>query len=114
MYLYNIIKNNNKMITITQNKGFQLTFENGLTISVQIGTGNYCERRQMGGPYNSEMNEEVITSSNAEIAIWDNNNNWLNFGSDTVKGWVPAEEIGQYIEMVRTFDPTKSLLLSII
>ena len=32
------------MLVSTLNKGFQLTFENGLTISVQFGSGNYCER----------------------------------------------------------------------
>jgi hypothetical protein len=27
----------------TENKGFQMTFENGWTISVQFGYGNYCD-----------------------------------------------------------------------
>jgi hypothetical protein len=29
----------------TNNKGFQMTFENGWTISVQFGYGNYCSHR---------------------------------------------------------------------
>ena len=28
-----------------RNKGFNMTFENGFTISVQWGTENYCARR---------------------------------------------------------------------
>ena len=29
----------------THNKGFRMTFENGFSISVQWGPGNYCERK---------------------------------------------------------------------
>ena len=36
------------MLKATQNKGFSLTFENNLTISVQFGYGNYCENRNYG------------------------------------------------------------------
>ena len=35
------------MIRITNGKGFQMTFENGWTISVQFGWGNYHDRREM-------------------------------------------------------------------
>ena len=31
----------------TQNKGFGITFDNGFTISVQWGTENYCEHRNL-------------------------------------------------------------------
>jgi len=90
------------MLKSTQNKGFSLTFENGLTISVQFGTGNYCERRDYSSPYKSEMlnGQDIIESQNAEIAIWDKDNNWFDFGSDTVKGWVSANEIAEWIEKI--------------
>lgn len=91
------------MITITQNRGFHLTFENGWTISVQIGTGNYCDRRDYSAVYRQEMSEPIIQSPDAEIAIWDKNNNWFDFGNDTVKGWVSTEEIAEWIERVRNF-----------
>lgn len=90
------------MIKSTQNKGFSLTFQNGLTISVQFGTSNYCERRDYTSPYKSEMlnDQDIIKSQNAEIAIWDKDNNWFDFGSDTVKGWCSANEIANWIEKV--------------
>jgi len=42
----------------------------------------------------------IVKSSTAEIAIWDENDEngeWFNFGSDTVKGWVEPEEVGTWI-----------------
>ena len=29
-----------------KNKGFHITFNNGLTISVQFGAGNYCSNKE--------------------------------------------------------------------
>jgi hypothetical protein len=91
-----------KMLRSTQNKGFNLTFDNGLTISVQFGTGDYCERGSPYAPYKSEMlnGQDITESQNAEIAVWDENNNWFDFGTDTVKGWCSANEVAKWIEKV--------------
>lgn len=67
--------------------GFSLTFENGNTISVQFGLGNYCKNRYRSMP----------ESNNAEIAIWDASNNWHTFDGDQVKGWCDANEIAEWI-----------------
>ena len=90
------------MFTSTRNKGFQMTFQNGLTISVQFGTDNYCERRNFTTSYRGDMDAAtpIITSSDAEIAIWDKDNNWFDFGSDTVKGWCSTDEVANWITMV--------------
>ena len=32
-----------KKFVSTMRKGFRITFENGLTVSVQWGAGNYCD-----------------------------------------------------------------------
>lgn len=88
------------MFTATQNKGFSMTFENGLTVSVQWGTGNYCEKRSFSAPYNGEMENQIWSSENAEIAIWDRNNAWYDFGSDQVKGWVTTDEVAEWIYKV--------------
>ena len=39
----------------TQNKGFRMTFENGFAISVQWGTMNYCEKKNLMAEYKDEM-----------------------------------------------------------
>jgi hypothetical protein len=96
------------MITITQNKGFHLEFENGITISVQIGAGNYCDN------YNEEFGFEKsarkVSSSDAEIAIWDRENNWFVFdGGDTVKGRVTTSDLVEWIERSKIAKDIKSL-----
>ena len=85
------------MITSCENRGFQLTFSNGITISVQFGTGNYCERRCYA-EYRSEMNESLINSQDAEIMIWDVNDINFRFEHDDVKGWCDANEIAMWID----------------
>jgi hypothetical protein len=57
------------MLKSTKNKGFSLTFENGITISVQFGSSNYCERKNLHANYGSEMLNDIIESLN-EVARW--------------------------------------------
>jgi len=90
------------MIKSTSNKGFQMTFENGITISVQFGGGNYCENKHF--EYDYPKNHPVVECENAEIAIWDKNGEWYDFGTDTVKGWVPANEIAKWIYLASTIN----------
>ena len=83
------------MLKSTQNKGFHLTFENGLTISVQFGRGNYCANRW------NDNGRDFTECEDAEIAIWDDRGNEYLFGNDTVKGYVSADEVAQYISRVQ-------------
>jgi hypothetical protein len=90
------------MIKSTLNRGFMLTFLNGLTISVQFGSGNYCENRSLTLPYEHELKQHITKSNSAEIAIWgDVSDKWLKFKSDEVKGWVHADDIAKYIHYVQ-------------
>tara|TARA_R110000744_G_scaffold31131_1_gene73435 strand:- start:83 stop:373 length:291 start_codon:yes stop_codon:yes gene_type:complete len=68
--------------------GASHTFENGITISVQAGMGNYSTPR------------EDLTSSDQfssfEVAIWDEEGEWItsNFiGDDSVIGWQDRADI---------------------
>jgi hypothetical protein len=97
------------MIKSTLNRGFQITFDNGLTISVQFGTGNYCSRRNYDGKYADELKAEIIQSFSAEIAIWDKTGKWFNFGHDTVKGWCEADEVAKWIIKTQKAKSLKSL-----
>ena len=82
----------------TRNKGFQMTFENGWTISVQFGYGNYCDNSRHPEGWNFSKKQEVTESSDAEIAIWGADGEWYNFGSDTVKGYCSADEVATWIK----------------
>ena len=98
------------MFTITQASGFQLTFGNGWTASVQFGQGNYCStkvRHNDPSPdWNAPHKTDFWESRTAEIAAWDGkregigNSHWYDFGNDTVKGWCTADEVVQFLGMV--------------
>ena len=85
------------MFKTIQNRGFQMEFKNGITISVQFGTGNYCERRNMIAPIQGEMKMDKVESNTVEIAIWDKEGTWFSFEYDQVKGWVDADEVAMWI-----------------
>jgi hypothetical protein len=62
---------------ITGNNGFHITFENGWTVSVQFGPGNYCSHydRRIG------CDEEACGaegSYDAECAIWNKEGIWAS------------------------------------
>lgn len=101
------------MFKITMNKGFQLTFDNGYTISVQFGHGNYCENYSNTEYY--PCNKEIIvTSADAEIAIWHENDGEFitdkvlaDMGYpeifDAVKGYVSANDVAKIIGNLVTY-----------
>jgi hypothetical protein len=72
------------------NNGFTMTFENGWTISVQFGMANYA-------------NIVDGVSVSAEIAIWDQNNDWYDFGHDKVIGYCSANEVAEWIDKASKF-----------
>ena len=77
-------------LKLSNNKGFHLTFKNGMTISVQFGIMNYCNR----------VSDDVPESPNSEIAIWDKEGTWYDFGSDQVKGYCSPDEVANWIHIV--------------
>lgn len=82
------------------NKGFRMTFANGMTISVQFGSSNYCSRRNFDSRPMNEMKEYIVSSPDAEIAIWDAEGNWFDFGYDQVKGFVTPDEVGAWVKAI--------------
>ena len=97
------------MFKSTGNKGFSMTFENGLTISVQFGHGNYCSNHNNLKLFGNELKQQLVESNTAEIAIWDKNNNWFNFGHDQVKGWCSANEVAEWIRKTSNAKSIKTI-----
>jgi hypothetical protein len=95
------------MIKIINGKGFHLEFENGFTISVQIGYGNYCENYNLDNAIAVERTPRKMECKNAEIAIWDKNGNWVTKDfikdlDDDVVGYIEADEIADLIYKVKS------------
>ena len=87
------------MFSITDNRGFQVTYANGWTVSVQFGHGSYCANRDYNQPFEHEEAQESV---NAEIAAWDKNGIWHKFDDegDTVDGWKTPDEVLEFMNMI--------------
>lgn len=81
------------MFTISHGKGFQITFSNGWTVSVQFEPDtNYCiAKRDEHGR---------LTATEVEIAAWNKKGVWYKFPYDTVNGWCEPEYVAAFIHAV--------------
>ena len=77
------------MIRTTGNKGFQMTFENGWTVSVQFGAGNYCENR-WNDVFDGSRSDTKC--ANAECARW-----YKGEDMDEPTGWVTPDDVAKFI-----------------
>lgn len=86
-----------KKFNSTSNKGFNMTFANGITASVQCGAGNYCDNH-----FSKDFSFSKEASSNtAEVAAWNENDEWVtNKFCDTcddVAGYLSPDEVLQFL-----------------
>lgn len=77
---------------LTGGHGFHVTFENGWTVSVQFGGGNYCSN------YDDDIGDREKSgekgSIDAETAVWGPDGKMLDMGDgDTVQGYQTPEQV---------------------
>ena len=98
----------------TNNKGFQMTFENGFRISVQWGVGNYCQKKD-DGEYGDSMKTDFWESNSAEMAVFGKDGEFINIRgyelekedgtvkkvNDVVAGWLSADTVAKCITIVQ-------------
>lgn len=97
-----------KKLVSTMRKGFQMTFDNGLTASVQWGAGNYCDNRNTSD-FGLYLFSKDAESNTAEVAVIYNGelinitpfltNDQSNDGE--VAGWLTPSEIVDFLVRVR-------------
>lgn len=104
--------------TCCDNKGFQLTFANGVTVSVQFGAGNYCEARNILRHDIPKM-AGTWSSADAEVAAWGPvpGEKWLtsaiwekNTGeklNDEVNGWMSTDQVLTFMQWCAAWDEVK-------
>lgn len=101
-----------KKFRSTDRKGFHMTFENGLTASVQWGRGNYCENH-----FNENLgfcgNGPDAHSNDAEVAII-YKGDLIDIGNflpehcshdGTVAGWLSPEDVLYFLNKVKEYNP---------
>jgi len=82
----------NIMFRITEGKGFHMAFENGFTVSVQFGFGNYCENRHE--PIDAPSGE----CADAELAVIGGDGNVI---LNTVTGHLSTDKAAKIIGLVK-------------
>lgn len=93
---------------ITDGKGVQFTFDNGITISIQIGGGNYSENYDfpIGG---ITRDNPLPESATAELAVWDADLKWFDLDDDQVAGYVPVSKVLGFVAYLSALpDGTKA------
>ena len=93
------------MFAITGHKGFKVTFANGTTVSVQWGPSNYCNPTHedgRGAPHDAPENSDCWGATTAEVAAWNKDGAWHNFGGDEVKGWMSPDEVLKFLTFAAT------------
>lgn len=98
-----------KKFVSTMRKGFHITFENGLSASVQWGAGNYCDNH-----FPDDMDfscSKDARSDTAEVAVFKGGHfiDVVQFlpedcSSDgTVAGWLTPEQVVDFLMNVKNY-----------
>ena len=97
-----------KKFLSTMRKGFHMTFENGLTVSVQWGAGNYCDNHF---PEDRDFTfSKDAESDTAEVAVIDPRGKFIDpqkffdyeINSDgMVAGWLDPSQVVELLANVR-------------
>ena len=88
------------------NRGYHMVFPNGCTVSVQWGTGNYCDRNMESGEP-MRVTDGYWESGTAEVAAWGPGNleerKYLRWGGERgaeVRGYLTTTEVLKIINHV--------------
>ena len=94
------------MFKITGKKGFHITFDNGYTVSVQFGPGNYCENYTMSiGNDDEEAGKHG--SVDAECAVWKGSGGFIEhplFDGDMVGARMRSDKVLELLNWAASQD----------
>ena len=85
------------------NTGFQITFDNGYTVSVGIGWGHYCSN--MIDKDLNVGNPNYPDSDCCETAIIKPNGRFLKYKNGSVQSYQTTEELAETIAYTKSLEP---------
>lgn len=95
------------MFSITSGKGFHIKFDNGWTVSVQFGGGNYCANYDDNISDNAWRESGKKGGLTVEVAAFDEKHNWHKFkDGDTVSGYNSPQQVLEFINIVAAKEKT--------
>ena len=94
-----------QQFTINRGQGFSITFNNGVTVSVQFGPFNHCNNKDLNIDLTNYKKHDVpndrYSCDNAEVAIF-NNKGWLTKEykdeGDDVLSHIEPDEVAEIIQ----------------
>lgn len=85
------------MFRINDNKGFQITFDNGYTVSVQFGPGNYGSNRQLDPMTRDYADNNGLSATTAETALMNPEGEFVSYKDDDVQGYQNVNDVLELI-----------------
>jgi hypothetical protein len=101
-----------EMFRATQGKGFDVTFANGWTVSVQWGPRNYCanrhplKREELAATQENHQIEKYpeLNCSNAEMIAWQKVDgkcvDYIDESGRCEFGWRTPDEVAAFMSMI--------------
>ena len=81
------------MFRINDNKGFQITFDNGYTVSVQFGPGNYGSNRQLDPMTRDYTDNNGLSATTVETALMNPEGEFVSYKDDDVQGYQNVNDV---------------------
>ena len=72
------------------NRGFNIKFANGYSVSVQFGPAHNCDNRDLNEFPNAT---QFFSCKNAECAVMNSTGQLLNLGDDDILGYQTPEQV---------------------
>ena len=85
------------MFRINDNKGFQITFDNGYTVSVQFGPGNYGSNRQLDPMTRDYADNNGLSATTVETALMNPEGEFVSYKDDDVQGYQNVNDVLELI-----------------
>ena len=85
------------MFRINDNKGFQITFDNGYTVSVQFGPGNYGSNRQLDPMTRDYADNNGLSATTVETALMNPEREFVSYKDDDVQGYQNVNDVLELI-----------------
>jgi hypothetical protein len=107
----------NTGFSITQGKGFHITFANGYTVSVRFGWGNYGSNYETELPDLSQLdalNDKLGAKGAdlAETAVIAPGGKFLLVDGDTVQGYRTPDQVAELVAIVSAIRGTPSEIVT--
>ena len=96
------------MFTLNNGSGFSVELDNGWTVSVQWGSGNYGSNRHKKLELTYSFNSRLVART-VEVRAWNGETDWKFPDGEEVRGYCKPEEVLRFMEAVSQLPDRKAM-----